>query len=221
MKMKKFIGIDLSLNSTAISIICGNSIKIISIFKTENNIDRIFEKKDHFSLIKKCSDVDIILENKKDSTKKEYHINEREKILSFMRLNELIMESIKDDINDETYIGMEGISFGSTGNSLIDISMATGIVRKSLVEKISNDVDRFFIFSPSSIKKFAGKGNFKKIEMFDAILKESEIDSEFIKTIRSNREVCVTPKGVVKKPIEDMVDSIWICKFLKHQVENG
>ena len=219
--MKKFIGIDLSLNSTAISIICGNSIKIISIFKTENNIDRIFEKKDHFSLIKKCSDVDIILENKKDSTKKEYHINEREKILSFMRLNELIMESIKDDINDETYIGMEGISFGSTGNSLIDISMATGIIRKSLVEKISNDVDRFFIFSPSSIKKFAGKGNFKKIEMFDAILKESEIDSEFIKTIRSNREVCVTPKGVVKKPIEDMVDSIWICKFLKHQVENG
>jgi ribosomal protein S25 len=221
MKMKKFIGIDLSLNSTAISIICGNSIKIISIFKTENNIDRIFEKKDHFSLIKKCSDVDIILENKKDSTKKEYHINEREKILSFMRLNELIMESIKDDINDETYIGMEGISFGSTGNSLIDISMATGIVRKSLVEKISNDVDRFFIFSPSSIKKFAGKGNFKKIEMFDAILKESEIDSEFIKTIRLNREACVTPKGVVKKPIEDMVDSIWICKFLKHQVENG
>lgn len=221
MKMKKFIGIDMSLNSTAISIICGNSIKIISIFKTENNIDRIFEKKDHFSLIKKCSDVDIILENKKDSTKKEYHINEREKILSFMRLNELIMESIKDDINDETYIGMEGISFGSTGNSLIDISMATSIVRKSLVEKISNDVDRFFIFSPSSIKKFAGKGNFKKIEMFDAILKESEIDSEFIKTIRSNREVCVTPKGVVKKPIEDMVDSIWICKFLKHQVENG
>lgn len=219
--MKKFIGIDLSLNSTAISIICGNSIKIISIFKTENNIDRIFEKKDHFSLIKKCSDVDIILENKKDSTKKEYHINEREKILSFMRLNELIMESIKDDINDETYIGMEGISFGSTGNSLIDISMATGIVRKSLVEKISNDVDRFFIFSPSSIKKFAGKGNFKKIEMFDAILKESEIDSEFIKTIRLNREACVTPKGVVKKPIEDMVDSIWICKFLKHQVENG
>lgn len=221
MKMKKFIGIDLSLNSTAISIICGNSIKIISIFKTENNIDRIFEKKDHFSLIKKCSDVDIILENKKDSTKKEYHINEREKILSFMRLNELIMESIKDDINDETYIGMEGISFGSTGNSLIDISMATGIVRKSLVEKISNDVDRFFIFSPSSIKKFAGKGNFKKIQMFDAILKESEIDSEFIKTIRLNREACVTPKGVVKKPIEDMVDSIWICKFLKHQVENG
>ena len=219
--MKKFIGLDLSLNSTAISIICGNSIKIISIFKTENNIDRIFEKKDHFSLIKKCSDVDIILENKKDSTKKEYHINEREKILSFMRLNELIMESIKDDINDETYIGMEGISFGSTGNSLIDISMATGIVRKSLVEKISNDVDRFFIFSPSSIKKFAGKGNFKKIEMFDAILKESEIDSEFIKTIRLNREACVTPKGVVKKPIEDMVDSIWICKFLKHQVENG
>lgn len=221
MKMKKFIGIDLSLNSTAISIICGNSIKIISIFKTENNIDRIFEKKDHFSLIKKCSDVDIILENKKYSTKKEYHINEREKILSFMRLNELIMESIKDDINDETYIGMEGISFGSTGNSLIDISMATGIVRKSLVERISNDVDRFFIFSPSSIKKFAGKGNFKKIEMFDAILKESEIDSEFIKTIRSNREACVTPKGVIKKPIEDMVDSIWICKFLKHQVENG
>ena len=116
---------------------------------------------------------------------------------------------------------MEGISFGSTGNSLIDISMATGIVRKSLVERISNDVDRLFIFSPSSIKKFAGKGNFKKIEMFDAILKESEIDSEFIKTIGSNREACVTPKGVVKKPIEDMVDSIWICKFLKHQVENG
>jgi hypothetical protein len=219
--MKVFIGIDLSLNSTGICIIKENTVKVISIFKTENNIEKIFEKKDHFSLLKKCKDVKIILEAKKNISNEEYHVKERSKISSFIRLNELIINSIKEEITEETYIGMEGMSFGSTGNSLIDISMATGILRKDLINNLGGNTERFFVFSPTSIKKFAGKGNFKKIDMFEAIIKENDIDSDFIKMINSNKNLCVTPKGVVKKPIEDMIDSVWVAKFLKNTVINA
>ena len=219
--MKVFIGIDLSLNSTGICIIKENTIKVISIFKTENNIEKIFEKKDHFSLLKKCGDVKIILEGKKNISNEEYHVKERSKILSFIRLNELIINSIKEEITEETYIGMEGISFGSTGNSLVDISMVTGILRKDLINNLGGNTERFFVLPPTSIKKFAGKGNFKKIDMFEAIIKENDIDSDFIKMLNSNKNLCVTPKGVVKKPIEDMIDSIWVAKFLKNTVINA
>lgn len=213
--MSTFIGIDLSLNSTGICVIKENTNKIVSIFKTENNIEKIFTRKDLLSLINQCKDVRIILEPKKKEEESEYHERERSKISSFVKLTDLIIDSIKEDIDGETYIAMEGISFGSTGNSLIDISMATGILRKELISKLEGNTEKFFVFSPTAIKKFAGKGNFKKIDMFEAILKDTDLNSEFIKTMKDNRDMCITPKGIVKKPIEDMIDSIWVAKFLK------
>lgn len=219
--MSIFIGIDLSLNSTGICIIREDRNKIVSIFKTENNIEKIFTRDDHFSLLNNCEEVNIILEPKSKQEEAEYHIRERSKISSFIRLTDLIINSIENEIGEETYIAMEGISFGSTGNSLIDISMATGILRKELIERLGRNTDNFFVFSPTAIKKFAGKGNFKKIDMFDAIIKESDFDSEFINILRNNREMCVTPKGIVKKPIEDMIDSVWVARFLKSVVLNG
>jgi Holliday junction resolvasome RuvABC endonuclease subunit len=219
--MSIFIGIDLSLNSTGICIIREDGNKIVSIFKTENNIEKIFTRDDHFSLLNNCGEVNIILEPKSKQEEAEYHIRERSKISSFIRLTDLIINSIKNEIGEETYIAMEGISFGSTGNSLIDISMATGILRKELIERLGGNTDKFFVFSPTAIKKFAGKGNFKKIDMFDAIIKESDLNSEFINILRNNREMCVTPKGIVKKPIEDMIDSFWVARFLKSVVLNG
>ena len=218
--MITFIGIDLSLNSTGICIIKENNNRIISVFKTENNIDKMFSRDDHIALINKCSEVNIILEKKEKNSKIEYYIRERHKIISFIKLTEFIINSLKDQIEGEVYIAMEGISFGSKGNSLIDISMATGILRKELINLLNGKDNHFFVYSPTTIKKFAGKGDFKKIDMFNAILDDTELNSSFIKLLRDNRKRMVTPKGIVKKPIEDIIDSIWVAKLLKYNIIN-
>jgi hypothetical protein len=219
--MKTIIGIDLSLNSTGICILRGNSINLVSVFKTDNNIEKIFSRNDHFTLLGECKELKMILKNKELDKSKEYHIREREKISNFVSLaNEIkdaIIESIAD--GDDVYIGMEGISFGSPGNSLIDISMLTGILRSEILKILGNDSGRFFVFSPTAIKKFAGKGNFKKIEMYDSLCSQTEVNSDFITLIKEKKEMMVTKSGTVKKPTEDIIDSIWVARFLKNEIE--
>ena len=219
--MKTIIGIDLSLNSTGICILRGNYINLVSVFKTDNNIEKIFSRNDHFTLLGECKELKMILKNKELDKSKEYHIREREKISNFVSLANEIKDAIIESIAecDDVYIGMEGISFGSPGNSLIDISMLTGILRSEILKILGNDSGRFFVFSPTAIKKFAGKGNFKKIEMYDSLCSQTEVNSDFITLIKEKKEMMVTKSGTVKKPTEDIIDSIWVAKFLKSELE--
>jgi hypothetical protein len=219
--MKTIIGIDLSLNSTGICILRGNHINLVSVFKTDNNIEKIFSRNDHFTLLGECKELKMILKNKELDKSKEYHIREREKISNFVSLANEIKDAIIESIAecDDVYIGMEGISFGSPGNSLIDISMLTGILRSEILKILGNDSGRFFVFSPTAIKKFAGKGNFKKIEMYDSLCSQTEVNSDFITLIKEKKEMMVTKSGTVKKPTEDIIDSIWVAKFLKSELE--
>ncbi len=219
--MKTIIGIDLSLNSTGICILRDNTINLVSVFKTENNIDKIFTRNDHFTLLNECRELKMVLKNKEVEKSKEYHIREREKICNFISLANEIKDAIIESINeeDDVYIAMEGISFGSPGNSLIDISMLTGILRSEILRILGNDSGRFSVFSPTAIKKFAGKGNFKKIEMYDSLCNQTGIDSDFITLIKEKKEMMVTKSGTVKKPTEDIIDSIWVAKFLKSELE--
>ena len=199
----------------------GNYINLVSVFKTDNNIEKIFSRNDHFTLLGECKELKMILKNKELDKSKEYHIREREKISNFVSLANEIKDAIIESIaeGDDVYIGMEGISFGSPGNSLIDISMLTGILRSEILKILGNDSGRFFVFSPTAIKKFAGKGNFKKIEMYDSLCSQTEINSDFITLIKEKKEMMVTKSGTVKKPTEDIIDSIWVAKFLKSELE--
>lgn len=219
--MKTIIGIDLSLNSTGICVLRGNSIDLVSVFKTDNNIEKIFSRNDHFTLLNGCKELKMVLKNKELDKSKEYHIREREKIANFVSLANEIKDAIIGSIRDcdDVYIGMEGISFGSPGNSLIDISMLTGILRSEILKILGNDSGRFFVFSPTAIKKFAGKGNFKKIDMYDSLCAQTEVDSDFITLIKEKKEMMVTKSGTVKKPTEDIIDSIWVARFLKSEIE--
>lgn len=217
--MKTIVGIDLSLNSTGVCILRNEKINLISLFRTDNNLDKIFDRKDHISLLNDCKELKMIINNKETDKSKEYHIREREKISIFSLLAEEIKESILESIKDDedVYIAMEGISFGSNGNSLIDISMLTGILRNNLLKIPGISLEKFFVFSPTSIKKFAGKGNYKKIDMYNALCETNDIQSDFINLIRNNKDLIITKSGTVKKPIEDIIDSIWVAKFLEKE----
>lgn len=114
--------------------------------------------------------------------------------------------SVLNDLKENIVgIAMEGYSYGSKGSLLFNIAENTCLLKyklRKLLPKIPLE-----IFTPGQIKKLAGKGNFKKMEMYEAFLKDTKFD--LTKVIDSS------PEG---NPISDIVDSYWICKLLYSKI---
>lgn len=142
-----------------------------------------------------------------------YHITERIKLNNYLEATSLLVDLIKEntDLNDDIIIAIEGISFGSNGNSLVDISQSTGIFKEKIIRTIlKGDTDRFFVFSPSELKNAIGcKGNAKKMEIFNAfindpILEETKKSDLYL---AAKSENWIIEKDKVLSPIMDMIDS--------------
>jgi Holliday junction resolvasome RuvABC endonuclease subunit len=145
-------------------------------------------------------------------THPEYHITERVKLINYKELvSKIIDEILKEVGDDEVIISIEGMSFGSKGNSLVDIAQSTGILRHELLTKVlKNNADRLFIFSPSELKNAIGcKGNAGKIDVFNQFKADPIIEaaksSDLAKAINSEKWIVNGDKIV--SPIIDMVDA--------------
>lgn len=141
-----------------------------------------------------------------------YHINERNKLENFEKLTDVIITEIKKHTlsNTDNIIAIEGISFGSKGNSLVDISQATGILKSKLLNNLIDSTDKFFVFSPSELKNAMGcKGNASKVDVFlkfkqDPIIEEVK-NSDLFKLL--NSEDSIFNGKNIKSPYMDMIDS--------------
>jgi hypothetical protein len=158
----------------------------------------------------------ILMFIEKNDLPSDYSKRERVKILYFLEIVDDLWNSIIEIMGDCDFdVAMEGLSFSSNGNSLIDISMATSLLRERIINRIG--VDKFHVFSPTSIKKFALKGNAKKNELYESLIdfKHGETNlSIFSKILEQNKKEWITPSGVVNKPIDDIVDATWIVLYL-------
>jgi Holliday junction resolvasome RuvABC endonuclease subunit len=155
----------------------------------------------------------------------QYHITERNKLVNYLEASGLLIEEIKKNLEPEEdlLVSIEGISFGSKGNALVDISQATGIIKNKIVEEIlGGDCSRFFVFSPSELKNAIGcKGNAKKTDVLNRFLEEPGIESvrssDLYLAIQS--EDWIREGDLIRSPIMDMVDSyLGVVKI--HQILN-
>ena len=163
--------------------------------------------------------VDVVLVEKKEF-RGEYHIIERDKIINAVYFSELVMDLLSPYLDENTIVGMEGLSFGSSGNSLIDISMTTALVRSSIIKIIKPN--NFFVISPTSIKKFALKGNSKKDELYNAILEKRISDGRlkpFLDVLNEYRDSWIKGPNKVEGPCSDLVDATWISLFVEENLE--
>lgn len=143
----------------------------------------------------------------------QYHITERNKLVNYLESTNLLIKNLKAIIpeKDDFIVSIEGISFGSKGNALVDISQATGIIKNKLIDTVLNgDADRFFVFSPSELKNAIGcKGNAGKMDVFNKFIEdpviESVRESDLYRAI--NTEDWIHNETTVKSPIMDMVDA--------------
>ena len=120
---------------------------------------------------------------------------------------DFMSDKIMEHIDDSDVVGIEGYSFGSKGQGLTSIHESTGLMKYKLWKR---DI-LFNVFAPKLIKKFASdNGNANKPKMLEAANKFFKIDLMKYYNIKANDKV-----------IYDIVDSIWICKYIYDEVKNN
>lgn len=229
--VNNYIGIDISLNSTAIYIESNKGCKIISINnKKDNNI--YIKELDRYG-------VDFIhFESDKSET---YSDNEILKLKRYDKIANIVCDRCLSyiDVSEKTYCQIEGYSFSKNTSSILDIVSFSTLVKTYLLKRINNI--EMSIISPSSLKLEACKmsyepinvgikkpkyiytnnqgisgGSFKKPEMYRALL-ESKIDV-YIKPMLIEYKHLLD-RSKIPNPIEDIIDAIFACKSKIKEVE--
>jgi len=142
-----------------------------------------------------------------------YSTNERNKLVSYSIMIDALIQKLKPLVKDENIIvSIEGMAYGAQGNALVDIALATGMIRKAILDHLLNgEASRLFIFSPSELKNAIGaKGNANKFDIFNHFKTDPKIDaakqSSLYQLINKYNDLIV--KGTeIKSPFPDMIDA--------------
>lgn len=116
-----------------------------------------------------------------------------------------------------TNVNLEGYSFNSRSSSFIDLITYQTVLRYLL---FVNQIE-FEIFSPMTIKKTAGKGNYSKTEMFLSFLREGETNEKLFNSVFYQNILeptvleKVQKKNSIAKPFEDLIDGFFVLKTIK------
>jgi hypothetical protein len=217
------VGIDFSLNSPAFCCFKNNRYIWGSVSRSDRTFESLLKNKKKPYFILDSDDSFVIKVLKKQEFTTEYSAREREKMDYFLEVVEVLWSSILEVMGDEPFhVAMEGLSFSSNGNSLVDISMATALLRERIMDRIGSE--NFYVFSPTTLKKFAVKGNAKKDELYHSLynLREDETNlNVFCKILEENKTEWITPAKAINKPIDDVVDSTWVNLYLKEELRGN
>ena len=136
--MKTLVGIDFSLNSPAFCILRENQFTWGSLTRSDRTAESLKKnaKKPYYVLSEDKTEDYVLMFMSKDKMPEDYSERERIKIDYFQELVDEFWSEIENICaGDDIIVAMEGLSFASNGNALIDISMATALLRdrKSVV----------------------------------------------------------------------------------------
>jgi Holliday junction resolvasome RuvABC endonuclease subunit len=187
--------------------------KEFSWFAVVNSTLRKKDKEDLEALCIKYPSLKILKTETKRKTQAEYHLTERNKLINYGELIETIIQELQVQLKDdkEVIVCIEGISFGSKGNSLVDIAQSTGMLKQQLISKIlKGDHDRFFVFTPGELKNAIGcKGNAGKLDVFNKFKEDPILEavkkSDLFKAVNTEKWIVTGDKVI--SPVIDMVDS--------------
>lgn len=214
------VGIDFSINSPAFCCFKDGRYVWGSVTRSDRSADsHLRNDKKPFAVLDSSEDFEIDF-IRRTTLPENYVEKERIKITYFLEIVDSLWGKIIEIMGDSKFfVAMEGLSFSSNGNSLIDISMATALLREKIINSVG--AENFYVFSPTSIKKYALKGNAKKDELYESLcnFKESGTNLEvFTNILEVNKSEWITPARAINKPIDDIVDATWINLYLKNQL---
>jgi len=203
------LGIDFSLTSTAVTL--KNSTEyVFYTFARENVV-----KADCATSLKNAG-VAVHLVPPEAALPKKATIAARERSSledAYVLINKIVdqFKYLHDPI---TAYGIEGFSFGSTGNRLAQIAGYQWALRWEM-RNLGMTSDNFWVFSPMTIKALAGNGHFKKEQMIEAFVNSDDPllqENPFWLALKNNPEQFQTKRGNWLKPIDDIIDSYWVLR---------
>lgn len=152
-----------------------------------------------------------------------YSLNERNKLVSYSVMIDALINKLKPIVeNQSVVVSIEGIAYGAQGNALVDIALATGMVRKAILDNLlDGDSRRLYIFSPSELKNAIGaKGNANKYEIYQQFKLDPKIEtvkqSDLYQLINKYEDLVLKGQEI-KSPFSDMIDS-YLAALKIHEI---
>jgi len=222
-----YVGIDISIDSTGMSILRNEELIIFNFTTLKRSVGWIKKTMNYF-------DYEFINYTYKDIDN--YTESEIMKLREFDYVTNLIFQKIigNIDINEETLIAIEGYNYGLKGNSIIDIVTFSTLLRLKLLNVPK--LKKLIVASPMTIKSFAAEisygyitdkkgrkiinrnhngvagGKFDKKDMMEALISMNGVDKLSI-ILNIYKDDLLKLKNV-PKPFDDILDSWWILKSL-------
>lgn len=211
-----YFGLDFSINSPALCHFDGSKYTFYSFLNIGNrDLSKPLPKSMSIYETLKGVGVDTIF-FRRDKKHADYSQDQILKIANAKNVAQTIADLIfklKGD-DPQMVFAIEGYSYGSKGNSFIDLIQFNSVLRNEIYTRKS-DVDEIVVVSPSMVKKEAGKGNANKNKMLEFFLESDDellACVDFFKWCHENPESLLDKKENVVKPVDDLVDSYFVLK---------
>lgn len=206
-----FVAVDFSLNSPGICIYNDKSKKyhFISYIKPKTGTKQEQKFQEELGMLK-----DVTLIHQPDFTKEEgYSDGELAKIKRYDRMADEIINLIMQNsfVGDGFTIAFEGTSYGSKmgTNNMIDMAAGAAILKLKMLKALKPG--DLLTIAPTAIKKFAGKGNMNKLQLFSAFQANTIQDEILAKSDFYKLVSALECGSKIPKPLDDLVDAFFLA----------
>lgn len=140
----------------------------------------------------------------------------RREVSNAVYLSDFIISSLPDGDMSQWQIVFEGLSFGSTGNVVLQLGGYKYILMKSLYDECVS-WENMTTYAPITLKKTAGasKKGMGKPEMIESFLERSSCP--LAKSINKNRLLFQKKTGTWIDHLDDLVDSFWAVETFREK----
>jgi Holliday junction resolvasome RuvABC endonuclease subunit len=193
------VGIDFSINSTAIAILANTKILLFSFVPNYNPDLKAFKFHKELSEAKTLN----IFSYNKDKSSKNSMEDQCIKLKNADELSDSIMDIFEFTGITPTEVRIEGFSYGSKGNSFIDLITFNTFLKVKLIQKFGHIIK---VVPPKTLKKaYTGNGNATKCDMMRYFLENSESP---LKRKLVDMDIVREGEFHIPKPFDDLIDSI-------------
>ena len=209
-----YLAVDFSLNSPGICIFNDKrkDYHFISYIKPKTGTKAEQKLQEELSLLK-----DVTLVSQPDFTNNEsFSSAELLKIKRYNKMADDIINLVLQNSfdGDGFTIAFEGTSYGSKmgTNNMIDMAAGAAILKLKLLKTLSPE--DILTVAPTTIKKFAGKGNMNKLQLFEAYQKNVNEDQILAKSPlwKIVKDLEIGKK--IPKPLDDLVDAYFLVAYV-------
>ena len=209
-----YLSIDFSLNSPGICLYNDKSKRyyFISYMKPGTGTKKEQKLQEEMALLE-----DVTLVSQPDFTKEqEFSSVELAKVKRYDRMADDIINLVLQNCfeGDGFTIAFEGTSYGSKmgTNNMIDMAAGAAILKLKLLKTFKPE--DLMTVAPTSIKKFAGKGNMNKSQLFEAFL-ENRIGDKNLEKSPLYAWIKQQEFGKkIPKPLDDLVDAFFLAAMI-------